>query len=42
MWALKIALDAALTEGLGGEIRIKIPPKGNVPVEASFETGYFS
>lgn len=39
LWALKIALAAAMTEGLCGEITITIPQKGNVPVEASFRTG---
>lgn len=39
LWALKIALQAAMTDGLGGEITITIPPKAGHPVEATFSTG---
>lgn len=38
LWALRVALTAAVTEGLCGEITIKIPQKSNAPVEASFRT----
>jgi hypothetical protein len=38
LWAMRMGLHAALTDGLGGEIRITIPPNPNHPVEASFST----
>lgn len=38
LWAIKIAIHAALTEGLGGEIHMVIPDKSNKPIEVTFAT----
>ena len=39
LWALRLAVQAAMTDGLGGELTITIPPKTGHPVEVAFSTG---
>lgn len=38
-WALNAAADAAITEGIGGILVIKIPPKGKDLVDIQFTIG---
>jgi len=38
MWAIRVAVIAAMTDGLAGELTIKLPRKDTHPVEVSFRT----
>lgn len=38
LWALQLALRAARTAGLSGELRLTFPPNPNHPMEADFST----